>query len=38
MVAFVNELEKGRDEQVIVLIPSGVPRRTRYAVLHNHMD
>ncbi|GII58704.1 putative amino acid permease [Planotetraspora thailandica] len=38
VVAFIDELRRSRDEQIIVLIPVLVPARLRYGLLHNHLD
>ncbi|WP_433087036.1 APC family permease [Dactylosporangium sp. CA-052675] len=38
VVAFIDELQARRDDQIIVLIPVAVPHRLRYRFLHNHLE
>jgi amino acid transporter len=38
ITAFVRELRRRRDGDVIVLIPVALPDRLRYELLHNHLD
>ncbi|MET7397971.1 APC family permease [Dactylosporangium sp. NPDC005572] len=35
---FIDELDRHRDEQVVVLIPVALPDRLRYRILHNHLE
>ncbi|MGA8296292.1 MAG: APC family permease [Acidimicrobiales bacterium] len=38
IVELIGNLCDSRDEQVVVLIPDIVPSKSRYSVLHNHID
>ena len=38
IVAFIDEEQAKRDEQIVVLIPVVVPTHVRYRVLHNHLE
>ena len=34
----IDNLSQTRDEQIVVLIPDILPSKSRYALLHNHID
>jgi amino acid transporter len=38
LVEFVRGLHNEHDEQIVVLIPTVVPERVRYRILHNQLD
>jgi amino acid transporter len=38
IVAFIDELRAGRDDQIVVLIPVVVPSHVRFRLLHNQLD
>jgi hypothetical protein len=38
IVAFIDELRRDHDEQIMVLVPVVVPDRLRYLFLHNHIE
>lgn len=38
IVELINNLSTTRDEQIVVLIPDILPAKSRYALLHNHID
>ena len=38
MVSFIDDLQAKSDDQVVVLIPTVVPRRLRHRLLHNQVD
>jgi amino acid transporter len=38
LVEFVRGLQNEHHEQIVVLIPTVVPERVRYRILHNHLD
>jgi amino acid transporter len=38
IVAFIDEVRERHDHQIVVLIPTVVPRRLRYRILHNQID
>jgi hypothetical protein len=37
-VAFIDDLRRRKEEQIMVLIPVAVPERPQYRFLHNHID
>ena len=38
ITAFIDELRAADDRQIVVLIPTVIPDRVRYRILHNQMD
>jgi amino acid transporter len=38
IVRYIDEIERGSDDQLVVLIPVIEPAKFRYRALHNHMD
>ena len=38
IVAFIDDLRRREEEQIMVLVPVAVPERGRYLFLHNHID
>lgn len=38
IVGYISNLCDAREEQIVVLIPDILPAKSRYAVLHNHID
>jgi amino acid transporter len=38
IVDLIDNLAATRDEQIVVLIPDILPSKTRYSLLHNHID
>jgi amino acid transporter len=38
IIGYISNLCEARDEQIVVLIPDILPTRSRYALLHNHID
>jgi hypothetical protein len=38
IVAFIDDLRRRQEEQIMVLVPVAIPERTRYLFLHNHID
>ncbi|MGB9113094.1 MAG: APC family permease [Acidimicrobiales bacterium] len=38
ILELIDNLSQTRDEQIVVLIPDILPAKSRYALLHNHLD
>ncbi len=38
ILELIDNLSETRDEQIVVLIPDILPAKSRYALLHNHID